>query len=57
MPGLLLCFVLRYDAYKKTQAIHLGECGVPSPNHLNRIRYLIFSRRSIHVYSGYLLIN
>ncbi|XP_021961059.1 signal peptide peptidase-like 3 isoform X2 [Folsomia candida] len=39
MPGLLLCFVLRYDAYKKSQAIHLGELGVPTPNHLSRISY------------------
>jgi len=39
MPGLLLCFVLRYDAYKKSQAIHLGEMGVPNPTHLSRISY------------------
>lgn len=30
MPGLLLCFVLRYDAYKKSQGI-LAEAGVPVP--------------------------
>uniref|UniRef100_T1J5D8 Signal peptide peptidase-like 3 n=1 Tax=Strigamia maritima TaxID=126957 RepID=T1J5D8_STRMM len=38
MPGLLLCFVLRYDAYKKNQ-ISLAETGVPPPNHLNKISY------------------
>ncbi|KAK0094639.1 hypothetical protein PV326_010416 [Microctonus aethiopoides] len=40
MPGLLLCFVLRYDAYKKSQLI-LGGCeaGVPPPRHLSRISY------------------
>lgn len=30
MPGLLLCFVLRYDAYKKTQGT-LADAGVPVP--------------------------
>ncbi|XP_063397080.1 signal peptide peptidase-like 3 isoform X1 [Mytilus trossulus] len=30
MPGLLLCFVLRYDAYKKAQMISV-ETGVPPP--------------------------
>ncbi|XP_074641000.1 signal peptide peptidase-like 3 isoform X2 [Tubulanus polymorphus] len=30
MPGLLLCFVLRYDAYKKTQTQSL-EAGMPLP--------------------------
>jgi len=30
MPGLLLCFVLRYDAYKKSQGI-LVDAGVPVP--------------------------
>ena len=40
MPGLLLCFVLRYDAYKKSQLV-LGGCeaGVPPPRHLSRISY------------------
>lgn len=38
MPGLLLCFVLRYDAYKKNQ-VNLAETGVPPPNHLNKITY------------------
>lgn len=40
MPGLLLCFVLRYDAYKKTQLMPGGcEAGVPPPRHLSRISY------------------
>lgn len=30
MPGLLLCFVLRYDAYKKAQGV-LADAGVPVP--------------------------
>lgn len=30
MPGLLLCFVLRYDAYKKSQGT-LADVGVPVP--------------------------
>ncbi|XP_076331641.1 signal peptide peptidase-like 3 isoform X1 [Tachypleus tridentatus] len=38
MPGLLLCFVLRYDAYKKTQ-LSSAETGVPPPNQLNKISY------------------
>lgn len=38
MPGLLLCFVLRYDAYKKNQ-VNSVEAGVPPPNHLNKISY------------------
>jgi len=39
MPGLLLCFVLRYDAYKKSQMLHSAEAGIPTPKHLNRITY------------------
>lgn len=31
MPGLLLCFVLRYDAYKKSQSTTTAEAGVPPP--------------------------
>uniref|UniRef100_A0A6A7G6P5 Signal peptide peptidase-like 3 isoform X2 n=1 Tax=Hirondellea gigas TaxID=1518452 RepID=A0A6A7G6P5_9CRUS len=39
MPGLLLCFVLRYDAYKKAQLLS-AEAGVPvPPSHMNRISY------------------
>lgn len=40
MPGLLLCFVLRYDAYKKTQLLPGGcETGVPPPRHFSRLSY------------------
>ncbi|KAF2354376.1 Peptidase A22B signal peptide peptidase [Trinorchestia longiramus] len=39
MPGLLLCFVLRYDAYKKAQLLST-EAGVPvPPSHMNKISY------------------
>jgi len=38
MPGLLLCFVLRYDAYKKAQILS-AEAGVPPPSNLNKISY------------------
>lgn len=38
MPGLLLCFVLRYDAYKRTM-LTTAEAGVPPPNHFNKITY------------------
>lgn len=38
MPGLLLCFVLRYDAHKKT-LVNSAETGVPPPNNLNKISY------------------
>jgi len=31
MPGLLLCFVLRYDAYKRNQVVQSAETGVPPP--------------------------
>ncbi|KAG5683897.1 hypothetical protein PVAND_013156 [Polypedilum vanderplanki] len=31
MPGLLLCFVLRYDSYKKSQNTMTAEAGVPGP--------------------------
>lgn len=30
MPGLLLCFVLRYDAYKKSQGV-TSDAGLPPP--------------------------
>lgn len=43
MPGLLLCFVMRYDAYKKSQLLHFGETGVPPPRHLSKIRHDIIS--------------
>lgn len=39
MPGLLLCFVLRYDAYKKTQTNSV-EAGVPPPpTYVHRVTY------------------
>ena len=38
MPGLLLCFVLRYDAYKRAQ-LNSVDAGVPPTKHLNRITY------------------
>ncbi|XP_064652407.1 signal peptide peptidase-like 3 isoform X2 [Lineus longissimus] len=38
MPGLLLCFVLRYDAYKKTQLIST-EAGLPPPHMYNKVTY------------------
>ena len=30
MPGLLLCFVLRYDAYKRAQLAAAGDAAVPA---------------------------
>jgi len=39
MPGLLLCFVMRYDAYKKAQAAKLAEQGIPLPSHWYRLSY------------------
>merc|ERR1719444_18428 len=39
MPGLLLCFVLRYDAYKKAQHAKMAEQGIPLPSHWHRISY------------------
>ncbi|KAL3856194.1 hypothetical protein ACJMK2_010972 [Sinanodonta woodiana] len=39
MPGLLLCFVLRYDAYKRSQLTSV-EMGVPPPpNYVQKITY------------------
>lgn len=39
MPGLLLCFVLRYDAYKKSQGT-LADVGVPVPKGMgSRLTY------------------
>ena len=39
MPGLLLCFVLRYDAYKKAQHAKMAEAGIPLPSNWARISY------------------
>lgn len=38
MPGLLLCFVLRYDAYKRAQLASLNT-GLPPPRNFSRITY------------------
>merc|ERR1719342_1927775 len=39
MPGLLLCFVMRYDAYKRAQAARMAENGIPLPANWLRISY------------------
>jgi len=39
MPGLLLCFVMRYDAYKKAQAAKMADQGIPLPSHWHRLSY------------------
>jgi len=39
MPGLLLCFVMRYDAYKRAQAQKMADAGIPLPNSWYRISY------------------
>lgn len=39
MPGLLLCFVMRYDAYKRAQLARAAEAGIPLPNNWHRISY------------------
>ena len=39
MPGLLLCFVMRYDAYKRAQHAKLAEAGIPLPKHWARVSY------------------
>jgi len=39
MPGLLLCFVMRYDAYKRAQATRMAENGIPLPANWLRISY------------------
>lgn len=42
MPGLLLCFVLRYDSYKKSQCGTIVEAGVPPPKNILRSRLTYF---------------
>ena len=37
MPGLLLCFVMRFDAYKRAQALSSADATVPASGHLNKI--------------------
>lgn len=54
MPGLLLCFVLRYDAYKRAQ-LNSAEAGVPPPKHLNRITY--FHCSLIGYFLGKIVLN
>jgi len=39
MPGLLLCFVLRYDAYKKAQIANIDAGVPPPPSYYHRITY------------------
>ena len=39
MPGLLLCFVLRYDAYKKSQTINVDTGVPPPPTYVQRLTY------------------
>ncbi|CAG0893864.1 unnamed protein product [Cyprideis torosa] len=40
MPGLLLCFVMRYDAWKRLQVSQAGDSGLPPPaSHLRSISY------------------
>lgn len=39
MPGLLLCFVMRYDAYKRAQAQKMADAGIPLPSNWHRISY------------------
>jgi len=39
MPGLLLCFVMRYDAYKRAQAQRMADAGIPLPSNWYRISY------------------
>lgn len=53
MPGLLLCFVLRYDAYKKSQLLHLGD-GVPPPRQFSKLRYLMLYQIVV-VYSFFII--
>lgn len=42
MPGLLLCFVLRYDSYKKSQNTISAEAGVPPPKSMLTSRLTYF---------------
>ncbi|KAJ8312819.1 hypothetical protein KUTeg_010192 [Tegillarca granosa] len=39
MPGLLLCFVLRYDAYKKSQVTMLDVGVPPPPTYVQKVTY------------------
>ncbi|XP_052800908.1 signal peptide peptidase-like 3 isoform X2 [Mya arenaria] len=39
MPGLLLCFVLRYDAYKRSQLNNADQGIPPPPSYVQKITY------------------
>lgn len=39
MPGLLLCFVLRYDAYKRSQLVSPDQGIPPPPTYVQKITY------------------
>jgi len=39
MPGLLLCFVLRYDAYKRSQLILMDGGIPPPPTYVQKVTY------------------
>ncbi|XP_060584847.1 signal peptide peptidase-like 3 [Ruditapes philippinarum] len=39
MPGLLLCFVLRYDAYKRAQLNSMEQGIPPPPTYVQKITY------------------
>lgn len=58
MPGLLLCFVLRYDAYKKSQLLHLGETGLPPPRHLSKVRWeILLKSQLLHCIGSYQFVH
>jgi len=39
MPGLLLCFVMRDDSYKRAEAHKMAAAGIPLPNNWTKISY------------------
>ena len=39
MPGLLLCFVLRYDAYKRSQLTFADQGIPPPPSYIQKVTY------------------
>jgi signal peptide peptidase-like protein 3 len=40
MPGLLLCFVMRYDTKRRSSCCHVAETGLPPPtSYVQRIKY------------------
>lgn len=44
MPGLLLCFVLRYDSYKRLQ---LAEAGLPVSSALSQLQKVTYFHCSL----------